>query len=82
MACQTIARAAGHNAEGGVAVNQRTSHLVDGAIATYCNADVITIIGTLSSNLSSMAGIFCFDDTAIVPALVDALVDELGQLCL
>ena len=82
MTRQAVARAAGHDAKGGFAMNQRASHLVDGAVATYGDADVDAVSNALLGNLCSMTRILRLNDAAAESTGVDALVDELGQLCL
>ena len=58
MSRQAVAGAARNDTERSVGMNKRTSHFVDGAVATYGNHDVCTLTYSISRELRGMSGIF------------------------
>ena len=57
-------------------MNQSTSNLIDGAIATYCHHHISPLLYTLEGNLRGMPGITGHLHTIIVEPLVKVLLNQ------
>ena len=73
MTGQAVAAAAGHNAQCGIGVYQRSCHLIYGAVATHSHYYVNAFFGLLFCYLSSVSSVFSKAYFGVEQILVDNL---------
>jgi hypothetical protein len=82
MTRKPVAGTTGNDAQGGIGVYQRASHLVDGTVASDSYHHVNAVSSTLTGYLSSMSPIFGEAQFNIELRMIEHLVDKFRKIVL
>ena len=82
MPRQSVARSAGHDAEGGLGVCQRPRHFVHRAVAADSHHDVHLPLHAAPGYLRGVTGIARQLDFVVVQFMIQPLLDEVGNFVL
>ena len=75
MTSQAVARSAGNDAQGGGRIDERTSYLIDGAVASYGDNKINVVFDSHGSEHGAVARVLRGENTPVEALTVHQLID-------